>query len=165
MVSRLPEDRKTVGELSMTRKFVIHVFLAAAFVSAALPAGAAARVSTAAAPKEPAVCPADDSAVGPGLRAFLDPQTGQLREPTPEEARALAAAARIEVARAIESLEAVVHPDGMISLDLKGLFDQNLVVVRGPDGSLSMRCVEGPEIPVALTSPLPPKPARPLEER
>ena len=64
-------------------------------------------------------CPADDRVAGFALRAFIDPQTGQLREPTPEEVRALARTAREKFVRELETLEEVVHPDGMISLDLK----------------------------------------------
>jgi hypothetical protein len=110
-------------------------------------------------------CPADDSVVGPGLRAFIDPQTGQLREPTPEETQALARAAREKFAREVESLEAIVHPDGMISLDLKGLFMQDLVIVKNPDGSLSMRCVPDSESGTVPVAPAPGKPASALEER
>ena len=147
----------------MTRKIGLPALLAAALAAAPLSLTAAPG-----APGEPpAICPADDSVAGPGLRAFLDPETGQLREPTPEEAQALSAATRARIAREIESLEAIVHPDGMVSMELKGLFDQHLVVVRAPDGSLSTRCVEAAEAPAALLAPPParPVPARPLEER
>jgi hypothetical protein len=121
--------------------------------------------TTAARPAPDTACPADDRFARAGFRAFIDPQTGQLREPTPEEAQALSRAARAEFARAVESLEAVVHPDGMVSVDLKGLFMQDLVVVKRPDGSLSMRCL--PDSEKELTSPAPPpsRPAPALEER
>ena len=120
--------------------------------------------SALAAEKQPA-CPADDRiALTLGLRAFVDPQTGQLREPTPEEARALSPSARLELAREIDSLETVVHPDGMISLDLKGLFVQSVVVRRAPDGSLALGCVDGPDpsVPADLA---PAKKAPLLEDR
>jgi len=111
------------------------------------------------------VCPADDRvAITAGLRAFVDPQTGQLREPTEEEIQALSAAARLELAREINSLETVVHPDGMISLDLKGLFLQSVVVRRAADGSLVMGCVEGPN-PTVPPDLAPAKKAPVLEER
>jgi hypothetical protein len=147
--------------------FLLTIALTARPLSAASPDGRAPvpRKPDAA---TPAVCPADDSAVRPGMRAFIDSQTGQLREPTAEEAQELARAAREEFLQRLESLEEVVHEDGMISLDLKGLFQQNLVVVRGPDGSLSMQCLpyEGTGSPaMAVPAPAPPKPARPLEVR
>jgi hypothetical protein len=121
--------------------------------------------AVAAQPATSPACPADDSVGGAGFRAFIDPQTGQLREPTPEEAQALSRAAREEFARAVESLEEVVHPDGTISVDLKGLFMQSVVVVRNPDGSLSMRCVPEQETPAALATPARRKPPAALEER
>jgi hypothetical protein len=151
-----------------------NVLISALLLAAlAAPAAAAPRRAKPAAKAPAAVeapattppCPADDSAAGPGLRAFIDPQTGQLREPTPEEAQALARAAREKFAREVESLEAIVHPDGMISLDLKGLFMQDLVVVKNPDGSLSMRCVPDSESGTVPVAPAPGKPASALEER
>jgi hypothetical protein len=103
-------------------------------------------------------CPADETLGQGGFRAFIDPETGQLREGTPEEQRALSAGARTEAANAAEIPEMVVYPDGMIVVDLKGQFMQSVTVVRNPDGSLSTRC--GP-------SAAAPKPARAkaLEEK
>src|SRR5512143_3248507 len=124
------------------KRAVLYRAVVALVLASALPAAAAEKRRGAAAVRE--VCPADDAAAGPALRAFIDPETGQLRAGTPEEARALAAAAHADLARATEALQPVVHPDGMISLDLQGLFMQNFVVVRMPDGSLSMGCAEGP---------------------
>ncbi|HSP93701.1 MAG TPA: hypothetical protein VLU06_04055, partial [Thermoanaerobaculia bacterium] len=49
-------------------------------------ARAAAPDSAPALPPADAACPADDGVARAGLRAFIDPQTGQLRAPTPEEA-------------------------------------------------------------------------------
>src|SRR5262245_28278314 len=112
------------------------------------------------------VCPADDRlAAMPGLRAFIDPQTGQLRPPTPEEEQAFVAALRTQSIQPIEPLEVVVHDDGMVSMDLKGRFLQSVVMRRAADGSLSMGCVSGPpsaEVPRNLA---PAKPAPALEER
>jgi len=116
-------------------------------------------------PAADSACPADDRFARAGFRAFIDPQTGQLREPTPEEAQALSRAARAEFARAVESLEAVVHPDGMVSVDLKGLFMQDVVVVKRPDGSLSMRCLPNSEKDLTPVAPAPPRPPPALEER
>jgi hypothetical protein len=74
-----------------------------------------------------------------GWRAFRDPSTGKLREPTAEEARALSR----EVARktaAPENFEVLVHPDGTKSVDLKGAFSMSLVARRRPDGSITYEC-------------------------
>ncbi len=110
-----------------------------------------------------ALCPANDAFAFPGLRAFIDPQTGQLRQPTPEEAAQLGAAAHAARIRALSELEVVVHPDGMRSVDLKDAFQTDLVARRNPDGSLSIGCVP-PGAPSALLPA--PRPAAPvLEER
>jgi hypothetical protein len=154
------------------KRTVLFRVLFALILAAALPAAGAEKRGPAAAQggsSDPApaardVCPADDAAAGPGLRAFIDPETGQLRAGTPEEARALAAAAHADLARAIEALQPVVHPDGMISLDLQGLFMQNFVAVRMPDGSLSMGCVEGPATAAGYVPPEK-MPAPKLEEK
>jgi hypothetical protein len=112
------------------------------------------------------VCPADDGlAAMPGLRAFIDPQTGQLRPPTPEEERAFMAALRTQAARETEALEAVVHDDGMVSMDLKGQFLQSVVMRRAPDGSLSIGCVSGPPPAKAPENLGPARPAPALEEK
>ncbi len=150
----------------MTFKAPRTVLLFAALAAAAASAGAAEkRVGDAGKQPVPEACPADDQFARAGLRAFIDPQTGQLREPSPEETRALARAAREEFVRAMESLEAVVHADGMISLDLKGLFMQDVVVVKRPDGSLSAQCVPDSERATVTAAPAPAKPAPALEER
>ena len=136
----------------------------------AMPAGAAPKKTHS--KKSGGRIPAAPAAVGPecpaegfgqaGFRAFIDPRTGELREPTAEEALALAAGAWPESLQPVESLEAVVHPDGMISVDLKGHFMQSLVAVRNPDGSLSMSCGPGTGKPAAVSKPAP---APALEER
>jgi hypothetical protein len=102
-------------------------------------------------------CPAEESVGQGGFRAFIDPETGELREGTPEEQRALSSGAR--ALSAAEIPEMVVYPDGMVVVDLKGQFMQSVTAVRNPDGSLSIGC--GP----AAGKPAAPKPARALEER
>lgn len=119
----------------------------------AMPAGAAQKTSkTRSKAKKPVVaapavvgpeCPAQETFGQSGFRAFIDPETGELREGTPEEQRALSAAARAESSNAAEIPEMVVYPDGMVVVDLKGQFMQSVTMVRNPDGSLSTRC--GPQ--------------------
>ena len=118
----------------------------------------------AAPPGDPDACPADDLYARPGLRAFIDPQTGQLREPTPGEAQAFSLGAREAFEQAVKDLQVVVHPDGTVSVDLKDLFMQDIVVVKGPGGALFVRCVPESERAVALATAAPVKPAA-LEER
>jgi hypothetical protein len=119
--------------------------------------------AAAARPVSSPACPADDGVGRAGLRAFIDPQTGQLREPTPEEAAELAAAVHAARLQALSELEVVVHPDGMKSVDLKDAFMIDLVARRNPDGSFSIGCLP----PGVSEPPSPaPRPSAPvLEER
>lgn len=97
-----------------------------------------------------------------GFRAFRDPETGQLRPPTREEAAELARA-EAELAPESERIFVVVeHPDGMKSVDLQGAFMQSLVVTRNADGSLTFSCV--PAGQTAAPAPTP-KARPPLEEK
>lgn len=123
-------------------------------------AGETRSVAAAARPAAVPACPADDGVGRAGLRAFIDPQTGQMREPTPEEAAELAAAVHAARLQALSELEVVVHPDGMKSVDLKDAFMIDLVAHRNPDGSLSIGC-QPPGVPAP--APRPSAPA--LEER
>jgi hypothetical protein len=126
-------------------------------------AGAPRSDSAAARPAADAACPADDAVGRAGLRAFIDPQTGQLREPTPEESAQLAAAAHAARLQRLSELEVVEHPDGMKSVDLKDAFMIDLVARRNPDGSLSIGCLP-PGAPA--TPPPAARPAAPvLEEK
>lgn len=157
----------------MKTRWLRGVWTLVALGSCALPAGAVEKridaTSGSSGSKQAqagtTACPADDRVGGAGLRAFIDPQTGQLRQPTPEELAALALEAREEFARAVDSLEAVVHPDGTVSVDLKGLFMQSVIAVQNPDGSVSIRCVPNLETAVPLAAPASPKPAPVLEEK
>ena len=107
-------------------------------------------------------CPVDESVGVAGFRAFIDPDTGELREGTPEEQRALSGGAHAEASHVAESPEIIVYPDGMVVVDLKDRFMQSVTVVRNPDGSLSTRCGPDSQKPVSA-----PKPAHApaLEER
>jgi hypothetical protein len=109
--------------------------------------------------------PAEALAKAGGLRVFRDPETGQLRPLTREEA---AEVARVEAEAATESepiFVVVEHPDGMKSVDLQGALMQSVTVTRNPDGSLTFSC--GPARLVAAPAPAAPVPqARPaLEEK
>jgi hypothetical protein len=156
--------------MKMKRTVSRCVLLLASLTVCAMPAGAAQKKTRL--KKSGSRIPATPAAVGPecpaegpgqaGFRAFIDPVTGELREGTPEEQRALADRAHAETSIAAESPVVVVYPDGMVVVDLKGHFMQSVVVGRNPDGSLSMRCAPATEKPAAA-----PKPARApaLEER
>ena len=157
----------------MKRNVSRGAFLLIVLTICAMPAGAAEKASKNRPKRSRTHAVAVPAAVGPecpppyalgqaGLRAFIDPETGELREGTPEEQRALSsAAARAASAEVVESPEIVVHPDGFVVVDLKGNFMQSVVAVRNPDGSLSTRCAPAGKTPV---NPKPPA-APVLEER
>jgi hypothetical protein len=106
------------------------------------------------------------AASSPGLRVFRDPETGQWRQPTREEAAELARA-EAEAAPEAEPVFVVVeHSDGMKSVDLQGALMQSIVVTRNPDGSLTFRCVPARLAAAASVSAAPAPQARPaLEEK
>ena len=74
----------------------------------------------------------------------VDSQTGQIQELTPEEAQKLAAGLKPMLNKSSDGLVTVQHPDGSISMDLQGRF-QNVAVARvNKDGTVSQSCVDNP---------------------
>lgn len=92
-------------------------------------------------------CPAIDGAegtlpVGEGLRAFIDPKTGQLRQPTAEERAAISASSRLARNKSIEGLEVEYRRDGSKFVDLQGRFMHSLRVTQNADGTMSYICTD-----------------------
>lgn len=80
-----------------------------------------------------------------GQDVQVDPQTGQMKELTPEEAQKMAAGLKQMVNQSSDGLVQVQHPDGSVSMDLEGRF-QNVTVARvNKDGSVTQGCVNNPE--------------------
>ncbi len=76
------------------------------------------------------------------VRAFIDPVTGKLREPTADELRELAEARlKSRAAEAPRVFEVVTHPDGMQTVDLGDAFLMDVRVEKRPDGSVRTTCV------------------------
>ena len=70
---------------------------------------------------------------------------------------------RNALSRSLDGLLQVRHPDGSVSVDLRGRFQEFAVVRIGADGKPVLRCVEDP---ISLRRALSPAPAVPaLEER
>lgn len=149
------------GRIAGCSLLVVGAVLAAAAARAGEPA-------TAPAPEQVLIavvteaCPAVDEAPLAGVKAFIDPKTGQLRPPTPEEERELASAgpagARLKGAVVFKALLA---PNGMLSLVLGDEFMNDVVVRQSPDGGMSYVCVPAPQSGKALAD----APPAPLEER
>lgn len=75
----------------------------------------------------------------------LNPQTGQVRPLTQEEAQRLAADIKRLVNQSTEGLKSVQHADGTVSMDLQGRFQSMAVAKRNEDGELVESCVDNPE--------------------
>ncbi len=157
------------GSVSRTSRVMIGVVAALAVVTAALVLAGAAQAcgldkgKAAAVPAQPANATAEQAAsrspspaaAPEGMRAFVAPETGQLRGPTPEEAAALTRF--IASALAIPSLAQVgQHANGAVSVELGDEFMNDVVVHRNPDGTLSWACVPHPRSRSVLDAPAPP---------
>jgi hypothetical protein len=90
-------------------------------------------------------CPAIDVSApiqaAPRLRAYIDPATGKLREPTTEELRQLAEERLKARAATPRVFEIVTHPNGMQSVHLGDAFLFNVRMETLPDGTAKIECV------------------------
>jgi hypothetical protein len=95
-------------------------------------------------------CPAIDgpARAAPRVRAFVDPATGRLREPTADELRRIAEE-RLAAHPAPSSRVFVVveHPDGMKSVDLGDAFLFDVKVETREDGTSRLVCVPPSGLP------------------
>ena len=110
-------------------------------------------------------CPADDNEGMNAVKAFIDPATGELRAPTPEEQAALARAIAPKAARRAEAeREFTVQANGIQAYELgeDGMVD--VVVRTGADGKPVFLCTPRSETPKALTRPLAPNAGEPAKE-
>ena len=80
-----------------------------------------------------------------GRDVQVDPQTGQIKPLSTQEAQQMADGLKKMLNRSTEGLEPVKEADGSISLDLQGRF-KNVAVARvNQDGSIEQSCVDTPE--------------------
>lgn len=98
-----------------------------------------------------------------GMVIAYDPETGRLGPPTVEQLLALNPRERNAVSRSLAGLIQVHHPDGSVSVDLQGRFQEFAVARIGPDGKPVLTCVEDSASVRRALSPAPAVPA--LEER
>lgn len=75
----------------------------------------------------------------------LDPQTGQVRPLTQEEAQEMANGIKQLVNQSADGLQSVRHADGSVSMDLQGRFQSIAVAKREEDGTLAQSCVDNPK--------------------
>jgi hypothetical protein len=101
---------------------------------------------------------------GPGMVAAIDPETGELGAPTPEQAAALRPLGTASASESEGILEQH-HADGSVSVtDLSGRFQEYMLVKVGPDGKLQKVCVDASQKGTVLKKPPAPAP-KPLEEK
>src|SRR5439155_12445694 len=79
-----------------------------------------------------------------------DPQTGQIRPLTQDEAQRLAEGIKQVLNQSTDGLESVRHADGSISVDLQGHFQNVLLMKRNDDDSLTESCVDNPKAAAAF---------------
>ncbi len=80
------------------------------------------------------------------MRVYKDPETGRLMAPPQHVREALAAQAdkqRQDLNQSAEGLQARVHRNGMVTMDLEGRFQSHYMVTRSEDGQLQHFCTEG----------------------
>lgn len=75
-----------------------------------------------------------------GMQAYVDPDTGRLRKPTPAEERKLAEELAKIINDSPEGLKAVTRPDGTVAVDLEERFMNVSIVTKDSDGGFSLDC-------------------------
>lgn len=72
-------------------------------------------------------------------------QSSQIRPLTQEEAEKLAAGIKQLVNKSTDGLVSVKHPDGTVSMNLQGRFQNVVLAKKNEDGAISQACVDTPE--------------------
>jgi hypothetical protein len=121
--------------MSVTRKLS---WLAGSLTVLCLAVGSTASAQTAAKDR----APADETRVQvAGQTVAIDRATGRLRQPTPEERKALAAGLKAMLNHSTEGLAVVRRANGTRSVDLQGRFHSIAVAQVNSDGRVSEKCV------------------------
>ena len=79
-----------------------------------------------------------------GMMIALDPESGQYGMPSPEQIAELSAADKQAVSHSGEGLVEVRHPDGFVSIDLQGRFQEYSVAKIDVDGKPQIGCGNDP---------------------
>ena len=75
----------------------------------------------------------------------IDPQTGKLRKPTAEEARAIMGTINGLTNRSSAGLQVTRQADGIRKIDLQGRYQTVVLAKPNPDGTNEVRCVTSAE--------------------
>lgn len=76
-----------------------------------------------------------------GVQVKIDPTTGRMQQPTPEEAQKLAAALSHMLSHEADDLSPVQLPDGTIVIDLQDTYQEAVMASVSPKGKVTVRCV------------------------
>src|SRR6476620_7134572 len=76
-----------------------------------------------------------------GQDVQVDPQTGQIKPLSPQEAQRLADELKPVLNRSTDGLKQVRHGYGSLSMDLEGRFQNVVVARRNTDGSIEHSCI------------------------
>jgi hypothetical protein len=102
-----------------------------------------------------------------GMRIFRDPETGELGPPSAAQAAELSAkrAGTEDLEFSGAGLQEVHHPDGSVSMDLQGRFQEYAVIRRDANGHLVQGCVPGAKAARKFMQAAASPPAPVLEEK
>ena len=128
----------------MTRRTSLKI--AAALLAFSTAGGAMAQTATAP-QSEPKRKVQQTEAAAPGGAAqqvAVDPGSGAPGAPTAEQIQALERAVAAMLSQSSEGLEVVELPDGTLTIDLEGRFQEVIVATVAPDGIVRMGCVNRP---------------------
>ena len=106
--------------------------------------------------------PAVPASAQAGMIISIDPETGALRMPTQDELQSLMVPPDPAVDNSAEGLVEIHHPNGMVSIDLQGRFQEYAVLRIAPNGRKVFDCVPTRQDVARLLAT--PAPARALEE-
>ncbi len=131
-----------------SRAWILITILASAVILAVV-VGTLVSSPTAEAQQEinrQAQAPDDDATIEyANQRITIDAQTGRLRKPTMEEARALVEAITGLTDRSAKGLKVERGPNGLRQVDLKSRFQSVVLAKPNPDGTNEVRCVTSME--------------------
>ena len=88
---------------------------------------------------------ADTKVTVAGVKVAIDPKTGRLRPPTPEESRALGEALRQRFSTPSQPLQAIQAENGALALELPEEFDETAVFRTHEDGTQAIECMSASE--------------------
>jgi len=95
-----------------------------------------------------------------GMLAAIDPETGRLTRPTPEQVQRLSREAAPSLSQRFDDLPVFRLPDGALMVHLEGRFQQYVVARVDRAGKVHLDCVESPDLERATAAPA----AKPVEE-